>query len=117
MSDGKGRRMPGKFELKKTPKGKFMFNLKAGNGQVVLTSEQYEQKRSALDGIRSVQKNGSDDARFDRKVAKNGKPFFTLVAKNGETIGKSQMYASTATMNKGIASVKTNCDCDIDDQT
>lgn len=109
--------MAGKYELKKTPKGKFMFNLKAGNGQVVLTSEQYEQKRSAMNGIKSVGKNATDDARFDRKVAKNGKPFFTLVARNGEVIGKSQMYASTATMNKGIASVKTNCACEIDDQT
>jgi uncharacterized protein YegP (UPF0339 family) len=43
--------MPGKFELKKSPSGQFMFNLKASNGQVILTSEQYVDKRGAEGGI------------------------------------------------------------------
>jgi uncharacterized protein YegP (UPF0339 family) len=36
--------MAGKFELKKTSKEKFMFNLKASNGEIILTSEMYESK-------------------------------------------------------------------------
>ncbi len=60
--------MAGKFELKKTESGKFMFNLKAGNGQIILVSQMYESKDSAETGIESVRKNSADDARFERKV-------------------------------------------------
>ena len=50
----------GKFELKKAANGKYHFNLKASNGQVVATSQMYESKESALNGIESVRKNAPD---------------------------------------------------------
>ncbi len=49
--------MAGKFVLKKGDSGKYHFNLVAGNGQVIATSQTYERKRSALAGIESVRKN------------------------------------------------------------
>jgi hypothetical protein len=49
--------MSGKFVLKKGSSGKFHFNLLAANGQVIATSETYESKESALNGIKSVQTN------------------------------------------------------------
>jgi uncharacterized protein len=49
--------MAGKFVLKKGSTGKFHFNLIAGNGQVIATSEAYESKQAALNGIKSVQTN------------------------------------------------------------
>ncbi|HUK68307.1 MAG TPA: YegP family protein [Streptosporangiaceae bacterium] len=49
--------MAGKFELKKGRSGKYHFNLLASNGQVIATSETYESKRSALNGIESVKTN------------------------------------------------------------
>ena len=49
--------MAGKFVLKKGDSGKYHFNLVAGNGQVIATSETYERKRSALADIESVRKN------------------------------------------------------------
>jgi uncharacterized protein len=49
--------MAGKFVLKKGSTGKFHFNLVAGNGQVIATSEAYESKQAALNGIKSVQTN------------------------------------------------------------
>lgn len=52
--------MAGKFVLKKGNSGKFHFNLVAGNGQVIATSETYESKASALNGIESVKKNAPD---------------------------------------------------------
>ncbi len=52
--------MAGKFVLKKGSSGKFHFNLLAANGQVIATSEAYEQKQSALNGIESVKKNAAD---------------------------------------------------------
>lgn len=100
--------MAGKYELKKTASGKFMFNLKAGNSQIVLTSELYESKSAAENGIASVQKNSPDDARYERKESKNGDPFFVLKATNGQSIGKSEMYSSASAMENGVESVKKN---------
>lgn len=85
-----------------------MFNLKAANGEVILTSELYKVKRSAVNGIASVQKNSADDARYKRKVASNGHHYFVLRAGNHEVIGKSELYPTEAAMEKGIASVKKN---------
>jgi uncharacterized protein YegP (UPF0339 family) len=100
--------MPGKFEVKPAAKGQFMFNLKAGNSEVILTSELYKTKESCLNGVESVRKNSQDDAMFERKESSNKKPFFVLKATNGQTIGKSEMYESKASMERGIASVKRN---------
>ncbi len=98
----------GKFEIKSTASGKTMFNLKAGNGQVILTSEQYNSKSACENGIESVRTNSQNDDRFERKTAKDGSPYFNLKASNGQVIGKSEMYSSTSAMENGIASVKKN---------
>ena len=98
----------GKFVVTLRKNGEFQFNLKATNGQVILTSEGYTTKAACLNGIESVRKNGPVEARFEVKVAKNGKPFFNLKASNGQVIGSSQMYASERTMKQGIASVMRN---------
>jgi hypothetical protein len=52
--------MAGKFELYTDKGGKFRFNLKAGNGQVIASSEPYESKKAALNGIGSVRKNAPE---------------------------------------------------------
>lgn len=110
--------MAGKFEIKHTSHGQFMFNLKAGNGEIILTSEFYTAKSSAINGIESVRTNSQIDERFDRKIASNGSPYFTLKAANGEIIGKSEMYSSTSAMENGIASVKKNApDAEVVDTT
>ena len=98
----------GKFIVTVRKNGEFQFNLKATNGQVILTSEGYVKKESCLNGIESVKKNAAIAERFEVKVAKNGKPFFNLKASNGQVIGSSQMYASERTMKQGIASVMKN---------
>ena len=100
--------MSGWFELTTNDKGHFHFVLKAGNAETILSSETYQAKASALNGIESVQANCALDERYERKVASNGKPFFNLKASNGQVIGTSQMYASDANRETGIASVKTN---------
>ena len=55
--------MGSKFELKKSKNDKFVFNLLAGNGQVILTSEMYDSKASALNGIESVKKTAPNVGR------------------------------------------------------
>jgi len=100
--------MPGKFEIKTGKSGKFSFNLKASNGQVILSSESYDSRKAAEGGIASVKKNAGNDARFERKTAKDGSAFFVLKAANGEPIGKSEMYKTKRSMESGIASVGKN---------
>jgi uncharacterized protein len=110
--------MAARFVIKNSSDGQFMFVLKAGNNEVILTSELYTQKQSAEDGIASVRANAPDDARFDQRTSKAGEPYFVLKASNGEIIGTSEMYSSTSSMKKGIASVKKNSQfTPIDDQS
>ena len=61
--------MAGKFVLKKGTTGKYHFNLVAGNGQVIATSESYERKDAALNGIQSVKTN-APTAEIDDQTAK-----------------------------------------------
>lgn len=100
--------MAGKYELKKGASGQFMFNLKAGNGEVILTSETYTTKAAANDGIASCKKNSGTDANYDRKTSKAGQPYFVLLAGNKQVIGKSEMYSSAAAMENGIRSCREN---------
>ncbi|MBP2832746.1 YegP family protein [Aquimarina sp. U1-2] len=96
------------FELKNKGGSDYHFTLKAKNGQVILSSETYTSKSAAENGIASIKKNATEDARYERKTAKNGKFFFNLKAGNGQVIGSSQMYASESGMENGINSVKEN---------
>lgn len=98
----------GKFVIAKRSNGEYQFNLKAGNGQVILTSEGYSNKSGCENGIESVRTNAPNDARYERKESKNGKPYFVLKAGNGQIIGTSEMYESAAGMENGIESVKSN---------
>jgi uncharacterized protein YegP (UPF0339 family) len=100
--------MAGKFELKESKNGKYFFNLLAGNGQVIISSEMYESKSAAENGIASVQKNASDDGRYERLDSAKGEPYFTLRAGNNQVIGTSEMYQSTSSRDNGIESVKAN---------
>lgn len=100
--------MPAKFELKKAKGEQFVFNLKAPNGEIILSSELYTTKVGAKNGIESVRKNVSLSVRFERKTAKNGKSFFVLKAANHQVIGKSEMYNSKEAMENGIKSVMRN---------
>lgn len=98
--------MPGYFEVKKAANGQLMFNLKAANNKVVLTSETYTSRAAIETGIASVKKNAASSKNFERKTATNGKPYFVLKsANNGKIIGKSELYSSSAAAEKGIAAV------------
>lgn len=100
--------MSGKFEITKSKNDKFLFNLKAGNGEIILTSQLYEAKAGAQQGIESVRVNAPLDERYERNTATNGEPYFNLKAANGQVIGRSETYSSKAALEGGIASVKRN---------
>ena len=110
--------MAGKFEIKKSTNGKFHFNLKAGNGQIILSSELYETRSACENGIESVKKNASDASRFEKRTSTKGDPYFVLKAGNGQEIGRSEMYSSDSACQNGIESVQTNApDAEIVDTT
>ncbi|MBA3785672.1 MAG: YegP family protein [Acidobacteria bacterium] len=100
--------MAGNFEIKQSTNSKFHFNLKAGNGQTILSSELYETKSATENGIESVRTNAPNNDRYERLTSSNGSPYFVLKAGNGQVIGKSEMYNSASAMENGIDSVKTN---------
>jgi len=111
----------GKFVVKETATG-FKFDLKAGNGEVIATSEVYTTKAACLNGIESVKVNcvgGVEDQtvenveavkhpKFELYADKAGEYRFRLKAKNGEVIAVSEGYASKAGCENGIESVKKN---------
>ncbi|PRD14347.1 YegP family protein [Pantoea coffeiphila] len=100
--------MSGKFEIFSGKNGQYYFRLKAGNGEVILSSEGYTTKASCENGVASVKKHAPADANYQRLVAKNGSPYFTLSAANHQVIGNSEMYSSPQARDKGIESVKVN---------
>jgi len=100
--------MPGKYEIKKAKNGQFHFNLKAVNGEIILSSEMYKTKSGCKNGIASVQKNSVNGSCFDRRTSKSGKDYFVLKAGNHQVIGQSEMYETSQAMENGIKSVQKN---------
>jgi uncharacterized protein YegP (UPF0339 family) len=98
----------GHYELAKSSNGQYHFNLKASNGEIILSSEMYASKASAENGIASVQTNSPHEAQFEVKISSNNKPYFVLKAKNHQVIGTSQMYSSDSAAKNGIQSVIKN---------
>jgi succinyl-CoA synthetase beta subunit len=112
------RKRTGKFIIALSKSGQYMFNLKAANGEVILTSQMYISKAGAESGIASVKENSQDDSKFERNTSSNGEPYFVLKAGNGQTVGKSEMYSSISAMENGVNSVKKNApDAPVDDLT
>ena len=112
----------GKFVMRKTHTG-FKFDLKAGNGEVIATSEVYAAEASCKNGIESVKKNAPIAAVEDQTVEgyaaqkhpkfeiytdKAGEFRFRLKATNGQIIAVSEGYKAMASCQNGIESVKKN---------
>lgn len=95
------------FEIKKS-RANYHFNLKANNGQVILSSESYTTMVNCRNGIESVRVNSNSPAQFEMNQATDGSHYFVLKATNGQVIGKSEMYSSKHACENGIQSVMTN---------
>jgi len=111
----------GKFEIKETKSG-FKFNLKAGNGEVIATSETYTTEAACKNGIESVRKNcvaeiedqttegfeTKKNPKFEVYTDKAGEFRFRLKAKNGEIIATGEGYKAKKSCLNGIESIKKN---------
>jgi hypothetical protein len=98
--------MAARYELKKSGGDQFTFNLVAANNAVILTSERYNSKSAAENGIESCKANSSNDARYDRLTSQSDQPYFVLKAENNQVIGRSEMYSSKDAMENGIEACK-----------
>lgn len=94
-----------RFETFKAVDGKYYFQLRAGNGQVVLQSQAYASKASAQNATNSVINNGTVAAQYQVLEAKDGKFYFELRATNGRVMGFGNLYASKANAERGVAGV------------
>lgn len=112
----------GKFLVKKTSTG-FKFDLKAGNGETIATSEVYTSEDSCLNGVESVKKNAptanfedlteepvktATNPKFEMYQDKAGEFRFRLKARNGEIIATSEGYKAKNSCLNGIESVRKN---------
>jgi uncharacterized protein YegP (UPF0339 family) len=112
----------GKFVVKTTKTG-FVFNLKAGNGEVIAVSEVYSGEDSCLKGIESVRKNSVlakledqtvegfekvTNPKFEVYKDKAGEFRFRLKARNGEIIAVGESYKAKASCLNGIDSIRRN---------
>jgi uncharacterized protein len=100
--------MKASFEIRTAADGKYVFSLKSANDRVILTSQTYETKESAKDGIVSVRLNAPLAGRYEEKRGADGRPYFVLVAADSQVIGRSQMYSTREAMRKGMVSVRKN---------
>lgn len=113
----------GKFVVKTTKSGAYVFNLKAGNGEVIATSENYSSEATCLAGVESVRKNAVAAKFEDQTVAgfetvtnpkfevytdKAGEYRFRLKARNGEIIAVGEGYKAKASCLNGIESIRKN---------
>jgi len=112
----------GKFVVKESAKG-FVFNLKAGNGEVIATSEVYNTKDACKNGIESVKKNAvaadiedqtvkevesKKNPKFEVYTDKKGEFRFRLKAGNGQIIATGEGYKAKSGCLNGIESIKKN---------
>ena len=112
----------GKFVMKKVSSG-FKFDLKAGNGETIATSEVYTAEASCENGMESVRKNApianledqtvegfatAANPKFEIYLDKGGEYRFRLKARNGEIIAVSEGYKAKTSCMNGIESVRKN---------
>lgn len=117
----------GKYVVKTVSSG-YKFDLRAGNGEVIATSESYTTEAACLKGIESVRTNAPIAKIEDQTVAgyaaathpkfeiytdKAGEYRFRLKASNGQTIAVSEGYKTKSAAENGIESVRKNAGSEI----
>ncbi len=97
-----------KFEITTSADGDFMFEIKASNGEIIMTSQGYAAKSACQNGIKSAKTHSINKNLFRQEIAPNGNFYFSLTSLNRQIIGTSQMYDSRLGRDNGIDSVFQN---------
>lgn len=110
----------GRFEIKKSKDGRYVFNLYASNHVIIATSQVYSSSQSAINGIKSVIANAGKAPVEDQTLKnptelpypkweiyqdKGGQYRFRLCAPNGSCVCHSQGYTSKSNCKNGIESI------------
>ena len=118
----KGECIMSKFVIRYVSSG-IKFDLKAGNGQTIATSEVYTTQASCKNGVESVRKNAlkakledqtvrnfqvATNPKFQLYEDKGGQYRFRLKSRNGQTIAISESYTTKAACENGIESIRKN---------
>jgi uncharacterized protein YegP (UPF0339 family) len=90
-----------KFQVFRGFDGAYYFHLRADNGEIVLQSQPYTRRASAVAGTQSVWNNGTNLANYEIRDAANGEAYFVLKAGNGQVIGVSETYYSETNAQRG----------------
>ena len=113
----------GKFVIKPAKSGGYVFNLKAGNGEIIAVSEVYNSLDACKNGVQSVKTNAPEAAledqtapdftteknpKFEMYTDKAGEFRFRLKAKNGQIIATGEGYKAKASCLNGIDSIGRN---------
>jgi uncharacterized protein YegP (UPF0339 family) len=107
-----------RFILKQSG-NQFCFSLKvAGKSEIILSSERYTRKASALEGIAAVRVCAVYSSQFRRRRSKRGESYFVLRAADGDVIGTSEMYPSASAREAAIDAVQKHApDASVEDHT
>ena len=112
------------FEIKRTTDGRYMFNVRAANTQIIASSQIYSSMAACRNGIDSVganapiaaiedhtdgEENEEKCPKFQIYLDKSGKFRFKLLAANGQNIlACTQGYVRKSSCKNGITSVIAN---------
>ncbi|MEQ8861167.1 MAG: DUF1508 domain-containing protein [Pseudomonadales bacterium] len=94
------------YELFVDSAGDHRFRLKRADGAVLLISNPYRSRASAVNGIDVVRRNAANDDRYVTAQDDASGPTFDLRAGNSRVISSSTPFASTAQMEAAMAMVK-----------
>lgn len=96
------------FDLKQSDKNQeYYFTLRLDDGNAIVTSQGYKAKSSAKNGIESVKKNGAA-GRIELKEGSSGKPFFNIIATNGQIVGTGRQFATVEERDAAVEAIKSS---------
>jgi len=98
----------GYFQMIEGDDGAFMFTLRAGNHETVLTSRVFWSRPAAMDGVALLRRQSQRPECYVRHTDPDGRQWFEVLDDAQHTLGRSEPYASRSGLAAGMASVKRN---------
>jgi len=100
--------MTGYFQLIEGDDGAFMFTLRAGNHETVLTSRVFWTRHAAMEGVETLRRQSQRPEAYVRHTDADGRQWFEVLDEKQHPLGRSEPYASRSGLAAGMASVKRN---------
>ncbi|GAA4418480.1 YegP family protein [Acidovorax lacteus] len=91
------------FEIARESDGRYRISLQGEQGDCLLRSEPLPTRAAALGALDALRQHGALDARYGRLSARDGSPYFTLKAGNGQVLAQSPRFRGARARDEGIA--------------